>query len=130
MYLTPAQVVACRVALHQALTRCDVLGRPRPPAMVAAYNALRVSDVGPVRTPEPSPSVAGVTPPTGTRSGLDADAETIGTQEVADLLGVSTRHVRRLRGDLDGRIEGHVGHGEWRFPRGVVERYAADKDQP
>ena len=127
MDLTPAQVIACRVALYHVLTRCDVLGQPRPPAMVAAYNALRVSDVGRVRAPDRSPSVAGAS---DTRCRVDADAETIGTREVADLLGVSTRHVRRLRGDLDGRLEGHVGHGEWRFPRGTVERYAADKDQP
>jgi len=45
----------------------------------------------------------------------------VGTAEVASVLGVTARHVRRLAADLDGRRV----KGAWRFERAAVIAYRA-----
>ena len=52
--------------------------------------------------------------------GIARDSEVIGVSEAARILGCSTRHVRRLAADLDGR---HVGR-EWIFAHRTVTDYA------
>lgn len=47
----------------------------------------------------------------------------IGTQEAANLLGLSTRHVRRLAADLDGENV----RGRMVFKRSTVVEYAQEK---
>jgi hypothetical protein len=62
----------------------------------------------------PVPDVRnGTTPPQSTSD------QWISSTEVADVLGVTDRHARRLAATLDARRL----HGAWRFHRGTVETY-------
>jgi hypothetical protein len=45
--------------------------------------------------------------------------ELIDTEQAADILGCTARHIRRLTRDLDGQ---HIA-GRWVFMRSVVEEY-------
>jgi hypothetical protein len=51
------------------------------------------------------------------------DTGMIATQEAANLLGLSTRQVRRLRSDLDGQMIG----GSLAFRRDTVTEYAQER---
>lgn len=55
----------------------------------------------------------------------DPDSELVGSVEVAAILRCSTRHVRRLAADLDGRRAGR----EWIFDRATVMEYAAARKE-
>ena len=50
--------------------------------------------------------------------------ELIGSQQAADILGVSKRQTQRLAADLDGRLAG----GHWVFDKKAVEAYAAQRN--
>lgn len=51
----------------------------------------------------------------------EEESELISTTEAAQILGCSTRYVRRIATSLDGRRIGRT----WTFPRQEVEDYAA-----
>lgn len=58
---------------------------------------------------------------TGTKHVVEQqESELIGTTEAAQILGCSTRYVRRIHATLDGNRIGNT----WTFPREVVEDYA------
>ena len=49
----------------------------------------------------------------------------IGSREAANILGLSTRHVRRLAADLDGERRGR----DWWFKTSTVTEYAEGKQR-
>lgn len=55
----------------------------------------------------------------------ESDHDRIGTIEAAAILGVSTRHIRRIAHDLDGHKIGN----SWSFSRTAVAQYAEGKQQ-
>lgn len=54
------------------------------------------------------------------------DPHTIGVMDVAKLLNVTTRHVRRVA-RTDANLGAQLVSGTWQFQRDTVEQYAAQK---
>lgn len=92
-------------AVRDLITRRRLAGRPIPHEVLSLYAALdsaslfgRESDTAPAQLGD----------------------DFIGASEAAEIIGCSSRWVREIHADLDGRLVA----GRWVFPRHVVVEYA------
>ena len=102
----------CRLALHivrDLITRRTLGGNPVPPGTYRLYHDLEVASV---RGTEPVAALEESVP-----------EELIDTTEAAAILNCSTRWVRQIRNDLEGR---NIS-GRWIFRRQTVAEYAGMK---
>ncbi|GGK48447.1 helix-turn-helix domain-containing protein [Nocardia camponoti] len=116
--LTLADIDVTLLAVRELITARQRTGAPIPDAVRRAYRRLRLAREAAAVTE----SVRGQPEPAARSS-----SDQIGTAEAARALGVSTRHVRRIVTDLDGRKVGR----DWCFNSATVAAYAdARKDRP
>jgi excisionase family DNA binding protein len=101
------------------------------PHLAAAREAVRIARMARVRNGLPDvPALIELadllqTRPDGDmREGSVSDHESMTTREVAELLGVSPRHVRRLAPGLDAFTKG----GRLLFPAAAVRQHLIGKD--
>lgn len=110
--LTEAETACAVYVFAEFERRRRIAGQPVPAvARTLRQRLTAVSATG--RTPEPAGAPS-------------KPAEQIDTTEAARLLGCSTRHVRRLAADLDGRRLGQ----QWIFPRHTVIDYHESRTTP
>ncbi len=107
--LTDDQARAAQYAVAEFLRRRRISGQPTPPAVARLAQHLAMSAHGPQPVCAPTP----------------LKPEMCDTQEVAHILGCSTRHARRLAPTLEAqRIA-----GRWVYPRRNVTEYKEGQQQ-
>lgn len=107
MQLDGQQQQAVRYCVREVMRRRLLTGVPIPNWLRRLDRDLSMSACGP-KTQVPQEELE----------------TTIDTAEAAALLGYSTRHVRRIAADLDGRLVA----GRWIFHRRTVAEYADAKE--
>lgn len=110
LQLTDGQVEAALYAVTDLVARRRLEGSPVPAEVVSLHRTLTAASV--CGTENDSPA-----------SELDDDP-IVDSTEAAELLGCSTRWVRCIRADLDGRKVG----GRWVFQRQDIVNYARARE--
>jgi hypothetical protein len=103
--LTSQQVEAALFAVSDVVTRRRMFGQPIPPAVVALRQKLEIASV------------------CGTETDSEAEQlkdDLIDSDTAAEILGYSSRWVRKIHASLDGRCIA----GSWVFQRQKVIEYA------
>jgi len=113
--LNAEELRGCRYAVAEVIGCRRRVGAPIPAWLRRLHDRLDAELRAVVSAGGPEPVARG------------PDSELVGTAQAAGLLGISTRHVRRLAADLDGWRASR----DWVFCRAVVLEYArARKEQP
>lgn len=108
MSLDAADLRATRFVVAEFTRRRRLAGQAVPPAVARLYCHL-MSDNG------PEPVVA--------QEQSEPATELIDSNQAAEILGCTERHVRRIVADIDG----HRIAGRWTFNRHTVTEYASEK---
>ncbi|MGC5246429.1 helix-turn-helix domain-containing protein [Gordonia sp. DT219] len=111
MNLDDTDCAAARFVIAEFTRRRRLTGRPIPPAVARLHH--RLTSVGGHEPPAPQPDSKSEQP------------ELLDTAEVAELLGCSTRHVRRIAAALDA----HQIGGRWLYPKPAVVQHLQGRHQ-
>lgn len=105
MNLDDADCAAARFVIAEFTRRRRLTGHPIPPAVARLHH--RLTSVGGHEPPVPQPD----------------SKQLLDTAEVAEMIGCSTRHVRRIAPALDAQRIG----GRWVYPRTAVTQHLQGK---